>query len=73
MAEGIVDLLEAIEVKHQHADAAVTRRPLGEGAGERQLEAGAVGQVGEVVVQRLVLGLGAAGVEGTGFAVQLQQ
>jgi len=51
VAEGVVDLLEAVEVEQQQRDGS----PLGKGGVEVAVQQGAVGQPGEVVVRRRVL------------------
>ena len=57
VAEGVVDLLEAVEVHQQHGRRAGRQQPFL----EPLLEVQAVGQPGEMVVQREVFGLGGGG------------
>ena len=73
VAERIVDLLEAVEIEHQHAGAPLARRPLRQGAGQGGLEVAAVGQAGERIVTRLVFGVGAADLEGVRFPPELME
>ena len=53
VAEAVVDGLEPVEVEEQQADQPAGRRPAGEGVLQAILEQGAVGQPGQVVVERL--------------------
>ena len=51
--EGVVDLLEAVEVEHEHGQHAVRARRPGEGLVEAVAEQGAVGETGQSVVEGL--------------------
>ena len=51
MAEGVVDLLEAVEVEHEDGEWAVGAAGAVEGAGEAIFEEAAVGEAGEFVVE----------------------
>ena len=55
VAEGVVDLFEAVQIDHQQRH----RRVLGATRGDRllnpQVQHGSIGQVGQQVVERLVL------------------
>ena len=56
MAERVVDLLEAVEVEHEQGDLLARAAVTGQGLREAVLEQGAIGEAGELVVERLVLG-----------------
>ena len=56
VAKRVVDLLEAVEVEHQQSDLLARAAIAGEGLGETVLEQRPVGEPGQLVVQRLVLG-----------------
>lgn len=58
MTDGVVDGLEAVEVDEEHGGAGVARAPSAERLAHPGGEEGAVGQVGERVVLRVVLQLG---------------
>ena len=55
VAERVVDLLEPVQVHHQHADLALAGGRLLQRGGEARVQVRAVGQAGERVVRRLVL------------------
>jgi hypothetical protein len=60
VAEGVVDLLEAVEVEMHHADGVVLTGAFAQQAGQLLLQPGAVGEAGERVVMGVVGELGAA-------------
>ena len=63
VAERVVDLLEAVEIEHQQGDLLARAAIAGQRLGQAILEQGAVGEAGELVVQRLVLGVRLARLE----------
>ena len=71
VAERIVDLLEAVEIEHQHAHTALARGALRQQAAQRALETDAVGQVGQRIVQGAVFGFGAPEIKRLGFSACL--
>ena len=60
VAQSVVDLLEAIEIEHQQGDLLAAPAVAGQGLAQAVLEQGAVGEAGELIVERLVLGRGLA-------------
>ncbi len=58
MADGVIDLLEAVEVDVEHGGVVVAGPAAGDGLGDALGEQRAVGQVGERVVRGVVLELG---------------
>ena len=63
VAERVVDLLEAVEIEHQQGDLLARAAIAGQRLGEAVLEQGAVGEAGQLVVERLMLGIGLARLE----------
>ena len=55
MPEGVVDLLEPVQVQEQEAALGAGAPGLGQGVGRPAQQQGAVGQPGQLVVQRLIL------------------
>ena len=56
VAERVVDLLEAVEIEHQQRDLLAGAAIAGQRLIEPVLEQGAIGEPGELIVQRLMLG-----------------
>ena len=56
VAERVVDLLEAVEIEHEQGDLLARAAVAGQRLAQAVFEQGAVGEAGELVVQRLVLG-----------------
>ncbi len=53
MAEGVVDLLEAVEVDEQHRGVGTRRHTLGDGLTDTVEDRGPVGELGQGVERRL--------------------
>jgi hypothetical protein len=62
VAEAVVDHLEIVQVDEEHGQAAAVAARPGQGVAHAVVEQRPVGQVGEAVVERLVLELGGEGV-----------
>ena len=58
VAEGVVDVLEAVEVEHEDGDAALVAGGESDGLGDAVLEEGAIGEAGEAVVEGEVVDAG---------------